>query len=519
MQAEEYRRARNQEQLYLMLLRYASLVLDTIPKHREYRRGDSTYQSLREASIRALSELERLKVEIKFADRAAFEEAPYLPTSAPGAVRFGLGSGINGNNGQQAAPASPADMAALDNLGTPGWDAMMAAQETPSIYGAPQTSQQQQQPVLQQRTSGRLLPMPDLTPSIALPPASNQMLSKHALMASLSSPPHGSSRASYPGQQHYGAHYGAPPPPPTSYGQTSNTSTYTDLLASLNAAKIGDMSPSAPPMPSPYTGELQLGPQELSVHTAPYPTGPLPPGATCCQPGAPNYSSTPSNMSTTTAAPFIPPQGDNSQSMIIPPSASKPPVGGVAEVRKRQRIRDVHLSASLMKEFLRYAESNTRRGIETCGILAGSLSPDDARFTITALIVPKQEGTTDTVQALAEEEIFEAQDSRSLYPLGWIHTHPTQSCFLSSVDVHTHCGYQTMLDEAVAIVMAPSQSRNQMGVFRLTTPGGLSLIQQCELRGFHAHPKTETGQPLYEECSNVYLNERIGYEVIDLRKI
>ncbi len=45
-------------------------------------------------------------------------------------------------------------------------------------------------------------------------------------------------------------------------------------------------------------------------------------------------------------------------------------------------------------------------------------------------------------QALAEEETFEVQDSRSLYPLGWIHTHPSQSCFLSSVDVHTHCGYQ-----------------------------------------------------------------------------
>lgn len=46
------------------------------------------------------------------------------------------------------------------------------------------------------------------------------------------------------------------------------------------------------------------------------------------------------------------------------------------------------------------------------------------------------------MQALAEEETFEVQDSRSLYPLGWIHTHPSQSCFLSSVDVHTHCGYQ-----------------------------------------------------------------------------
>ena len=41
-----------------------------------------------------------------------------------------------------------------------------------------------------------------------------------------------------------------------------------------------------------------------------------------------------------------------------------------------------------------------------------------------------------------EEEIFDVQDKRSLYPLGWIHTHPTQTCFLSSVDVHTQCGYQ-----------------------------------------------------------------------------
>ena len=45
-------------------------------------------------------------------------------------------------------------------------------------------------------------------------------------------------------------------------------------------------------------------------------------------------------------------------------------------------------------------------------------------------------------QALNEEEIDDAQRSRELYPLGWIHTHPTQTCFLSSIDIHTHCGYQ-----------------------------------------------------------------------------
>jgi STAM-binding protein len=74
-----------------------------------------------------------------------------------------------------------------------------------------------------------------------------------------------------------------------------------------------------------------------------------------------------------------------------------------------------------------------------------------------------------------------------------------------------------MLDEAIAIVMAPTDANSPVGIFRLTTPGGLKLIQNCPLRGFHTHPPTETGQQVYELCNHVYLNSRIGYEVIDLR--
>ena len=48
------------------------------------------------------------------------------------------------------------------------------------------------------------------------------------------------------------------------------------------------------------------------------------------------------------------------------------------------------------------------RGIESCGILAGRLSASDSRFTITTLIVPKQTGTSDTVEMLGEEEVWEA---------------------------------------------------------------------------------------------------------------
>lgn len=142
-------------------------------------------------------------------------------------------------------------------------------------------------------------------------------------------------------------------------------------------------------------------------------------------------------------------------------------------------------------------------------------------FTITTLIIPKQRGTADTVAAEAEEEIFAAQDERGLFPLGWVHTHPAQACFLSSVDVHTQCGYQTMLDEAIAAVMAPRDvTGRRCGLFRLSTPEGLALVRDCPLRGFHAHPRPKSrAGTIYELCGHVYLNPRVGHEVVDLRGV
>lgn len=74
-----------------------------------------------------------------------------------------------------------------------------------------------------------------------------------------------------------------------------------------------------------------------------------------------------------------------------------------------------------------------------------------------------------------------------------------------------------MLDEAIAIVMAPRDTKNKCGLFRLSTPGGLSLVQKCTQRGFHAHPGTSTGQPIYELCGHVFVNPRVDHQVFDLR--
>ncbi|KAG8370493.1 hypothetical protein BUALT_Bualt14G0122500 [Buddleja alternifolia] len=176
---------------------------------------------------------------------------------------------------------------------------------------------------------------------------------------------------------------------------------------------------------------------------------------------------------------------------------------------------DLHIPVKMMEDFLRLARENTRKNLETCGVLAGSLR--NRVFHITALIIPKQESTSDSCQTLNEEELFEVQDKRSLFQLGWIHTHPTQTCFMSSVDLHTHYSYQIMLPEAIAIVMAPTDTSSPHGIFHLSDPGGVSVMQKCQQRGFHPHEEPEDGSPIYEHCSHVYMNSKLQFDVIDLR--
>ncbi|CAI5963533.1 unnamed protein product [Closterium sp. NIES-65] len=192
--------------------------------------------------------------------------------------------------------------------------------------------------------------------------------------------------------------------------------------------------------------------------------------------------------------------------------------GGGGKVRKTsgpKGVKAVHISTRMMDEFMRVVIDNTSRNLETCAVLAGSLKK--GMFFVTALILPKQHSTSDSCSTTNEEEIFEAQDKLGLFQLGWIHTHPTQSCFMSSIDVHTHYSYQVMLPEAIAIVMAPMDPRRKFGIFRLTDPGGMKVIQKCPLRGFHSHEPTEDGSPIYTHSSHVFFNPKIKFDVVDLR--
>ena len=164
--------------------------------------------------------------------------------------------------------------------------------------------------------------------------------------------------------------------------------------------------------------------------------------------------------------------------------------------------------------FQHIASSNTVKGIETCGVLLGYKQEES--ILITSIVVPKQTGTSDTCEALpgAEEQILSYALTNELLCVGWIHTHPTQSCFLSSIDLHTTLPYQQMLPDAVAIVIAPTDATLPVGVFRLSR-AGLGAIKNCSRRGFHSH---EVDESLTTVVTDINWDTTANVVIVDLRK-
>ncbi|CAN1797380.1 AMSH-like ubiquitin thioesterase 3 [Linum perenne] len=217
----------------------------------------------------------------------------------------------------------------------------------------------------------------------------------------------------------------------------------------------------------------------------------------------------------------------------IPPSKVADPRPGLAPsqdgMSESNSFRPVHMHANLMDDFLRLARENTDKNMETCGVLAGA--SEDGVFHISMLIIPKQTSTSNSCQTSNEEEILKVQDN--LVSLGWIHvmsvspflfsaaelqTHPTQRYFMSSVDLDTQYYYQKMLTEAIAIVMAPTDKSSPKGIFRLSDPGGVTVIGKCQETSFHSHEQPVDVKPIYEHCSHVNLAVEMKFKVFDLRE-
>lgn len=202
---------------------------------------------------------------------------------------------------------------------------------------------------------------------------------------------------------------------------------------------------------------------------------------------------------------------DSMSSLKSPPSFTFRPS---AYLENGKPLRTVFLPQDLRHKFLKVAEPNTRRNLETCGMLCGTLI-SNALF-ISKVVIPEQESTSDTCDTINESAFFDYCAAEDLMVLGWIHTHPTQTCFMSSRDLHTHCGYQVMMPESIAIVCAPSKSP-EWGVFRLTDPPGMYSVLNCHKTGlFHPHDEPNVYTNALRP-GHVFEADGLQFELVDLR--
>lgn len=132
---------------------------------------------------------------------------------------------------------------------------------------------------------------------------------------------------------------------------------------------------------------------------------------------------------------------------VAPPSQPAAPQPSVARARSTPEIpstlRPIHLPRNVLADFYAFAAANTLANIETCGILCGRFDSASRHLWITHVLIPNQNATADTCVTTDEEQLIELQTQFDLLTLGWIHTHPSQTCFLSSVDLHTVSTHNT----------------------------------------------------------------------------
>ncbi|CAK8672732.1 unnamed protein product [Clavelina lepadiformis] len=179
--------------------------------------------------------------------------------------------------------------------------------------------------------------------------------------------------------------------------------------------------------------------------------------------------------------------------------------------KNKYGLRTIVSPSELSSKFMKCAEANTCKNIETCGVLFGKLANEE--FVITHILIPHQIGAPDSCDTTREEDMWDFQDQYNGICLGWIHSHPSQTAFLSSVDLHTHYPYQCLMPESVAIVC--SGKFNEVGYFMLTPDHGMNVIGNCRKIGFHPHPSNPA---LFEACDHVKVSSSQKVEIVDWRK-
>ncbi len=113
----------------------------------------------------------------------------------------------------------------------------------------------------------------------------------------------------------------------------------------------------------------------------------------------------------------------------------------------------IKISLLVIAKMIKFDDSKPNK--ETIGLLIGRQNND--YLIVDDIRISKKEGTAVHVEFKEEEliettiEISKRNDDRVI--VGWIHTHPNLTAFMSSTDINTQEIYQSLMDNAIAVVI------------------------------------------------------------------
>lgn len=145
----------------------------------------------------------------------------------------------------------------------------------------------------------------------------------------------------------------------------------------------------------------------------------------------------------------------NSPGLITPSvdRSSKPkgnfidPINSCLNIHEGKDKRKMFVPSDLIQKFLEAVKSNTEKKHEACGYIFGI--PSKKGLIVTHVFIPKQTVGTDNCETTSDGafEVARFCFDNHYCQYGWIHTHPTQDCFFSSIDLHNQYDSQKQLAE------------------------------------------------------------------------
>ena len=442
LQAEIYEHEGNDQQTYLLLFRHAHLVLGYLPNHSDLRLGDNRNAlSLAEKEVgKSLAKLEVLKPRInkryeRYEQLIRDRQARKAAESTAKVATPLSGPGRGDVESHRRMPSDPALAGTTETLAA-GENRELAVRLAHKEIRRRATARKatRQAGISDEIEQGRRAAglWGNWEEAFAKDDLSQDLGSLSRQMQNIRVQVDGSRNNEVkdgdvkPYSQSQHSSYNYPTVPEKSIYNTWNSDSRA-LSSSFGSSGEDFPIPSIPPRPPPKENDRS------SYNSTP----PRPDKSFLLDDG---YSSRSETSSPT------PPSYPKSSAFTFQPSAY---------LENGSPLRTIFLPPDLRHRFLSLALPNTRANLETCGVLCGTLI-SNALF-ISKLVIPDQKSTSDTCETVNEGDLFDYVDGEDLMVLGWIHTHPTQTCFMSSRDLHTHCGYQVMMPESIAIVCAPSK--------------------------------------------------------------